>query len=54
MCDVSSDAVSRGAYHMMWCGAERVTRAERFEAFSVGLVVGESIVIPHLRRAVDR
>ena len=24
-----------------------------FEAFSVGLVVGGSIVIPHLRRAVD-
>jgi hypothetical protein len=24
-----------------------------FEVFSVGLVVGGSIVIPHLRRAVD-
>jgi hypothetical protein len=24
-----------------------------FETFSVGLVVGGSIVIPHLRRAVD-
>ena len=24
-----------------------------FEAFSIGLVVGGSIVIPHLRRAVD-
>jgi len=26
---------------------------EFFETFSVGLVVGGSIVIPHLRRAVD-
>jgi hypothetical protein len=30
-----------------------VTRDEFFEVFSVGLVVGGSIVIPHLRRAVD-
>jgi hypothetical protein len=30
-----------------------VTREEFFEVFSVGLVVGGSIVIPHLRRAVD-
>jgi hypothetical protein len=30
-----------------------VNRDEMFEAFSVGLVVGGSIVIPHLRRAVD-
>jgi hypothetical protein len=30
-----------------------VTREEFFETFSVGLVVGGSIVIPHLRRAVD-
>ena len=28
-------------------------RDEFFEVFSVGLVVGGSIVIPHLRRAVD-
>ncbi|MBS0570353.1 MAG: carboxymuconolactone decarboxylase family protein, partial [Proteobacteria bacterium] len=28
-------------------------RDEFFEIFSVGLVVGGSIVIPHLRRAVD-
>jgi hypothetical protein len=36
------------------CAEEGVTRAEFFEASSVALVVGGSIVIPHLRRAVDR
>jgi AhpD family alkylhydroperoxidase len=41
-------------YHLVRCREEGVTRAEAFEAFSVGLVVGGSIVIPHLRRAVDR
>ena len=41
-------------YHLVRCREEGVTRAEAFEAFSVALVVGGSIVIPHLRRAVDR
>lgn len=41
-------------YHIVRCREEGVTRAEAFEAFSVALVVGGSIVIPHLRRAVDR
>jgi AhpD family alkylhydroperoxidase len=41
-------------YHLTRCAEERVTRAEIFECLSVGLVVGGSIVIPHLRRAVDR
>ena len=41
-------------YHLVRCREEGVTRAEAFEAFSVGLIVGGSIVIPHLRRAVDR
>jgi AhpD family alkylhydroperoxidase len=41
-------------YHLTRCAEERVTRAELFESLSVGLVVGGSIVIPHLRRAVDR
>jgi alkylhydroperoxidase/carboxymuconolactone decarboxylase family protein YurZ len=37
-----------------WPSAEGgVTREEFFETFSLGLVVGGSIVIPHLRRAVD-
>ena len=41
-------------YHLVRCREEGVTRAEMFEAASVGLIVGGSIVIPHLRRAVDR
>lgn len=41
-------------YHLTRCAEEKVTRAEMFETLSVGLVVGGSIVIPHLRRAVDR
>ncbi len=40
-------------YHIGRCAEEGVTDEEFFEAFSVGLVVGGSIVIPHLRRAVD-
>jgi AhpD family alkylhydroperoxidase len=41
------------SYHLVRCREEGVTSDELFEAFSVGLVVGGSIVIPHLRRAVD-
>lgn len=41
------------SYHVAQCHAAGVSRDELFEAFSVGLVVGGSIVIPHLRRAVD-
>ena len=41
------------SYHVAQCKEAGVTREELFEAFSVGLVVGGSIVIPHLRRAVD-
>lgn len=41
------------SYHVAQCTDAGVNRAEMFEAFSVGLVVGGSIVIPHLRRAVD-
>ncbi|HEU4565095.1 MAG TPA: carboxymuconolactone decarboxylase family protein [Gemmatimonadaceae bacterium] len=41
-------------YHLVRCREEGVTRAEAFEAMSVALVVGGSIVIPHLRRAVER
>jgi AhpD family alkylhydroperoxidase len=41
------------AYHVAQCKDAGVTRDEFFECFSVGLVVGGSIVIPHLRRAVD-
>ncbi|QJD66915.1 carboxymuconolactone decarboxylase family protein [Xanthomonas campestris pv. badrii] len=41
------------SYHVAQCKEAGVSREEFFETFSVGLVVGGSIVIPHLRRAVD-
>jgi AhpD family alkylhydroperoxidase len=40
-------------YHLLQCRKLGVTRAEVFDIFSVALVVGGSIVIPHLRRAVE-
>jgi AhpD family alkylhydroperoxidase len=39
-------------YHLVRCAEEGVDDDEMMEALSVGLVVGGSIVIPHLRRAV--
>jgi AhpD family alkylhydroperoxidase len=39
-------------YHLARCVEEDVSDEQLFETFSVGLVVGGSIVIPHLRRAV--
>ncbi|MGH7613991.1 MAG: carboxymuconolactone decarboxylase family protein [Gemmatimonadales bacterium] len=41
-------------YHLIRCREEGVTDAELHDAFAVALVVGGSIVIPHLRRAVAR
>ncbi|MGY0559177.1 carboxymuconolactone decarboxylase family protein [Luteimonas sp. A277] len=41
------------SYHVAQCRGAGATRQELFETFSIGLVVGGSIVIPHLRRAVD-
>jgi AhpD family alkylhydroperoxidase len=41
-------------YHVVRCHEEGTTREEFLEIFSVGLVVGGSIVIPHLRRAMGR
>ena len=41
-------------YHLTRCREEGVSRAEIFETLSVGLIVGGSIVIPHMRRAVAR
>jgi AhpD family alkylhydroperoxidase len=40
------------SYHIEQCREEGVTDEEMFEVFSVALVVGGSIVIPHLRRGV--
>jgi len=41
-------------YHVICCVEEAVSDAEFFEAFNVSLVVGGSITIPHVRRAVER
>jgi AhpD family alkylhydroperoxidase len=41
-------------YHVVRSKEEGATDAECYEAFAVALVVGGSIVIPHLRRAVAR
>jgi AhpD family alkylhydroperoxidase len=41
------------SYHVAQCVEAGVGEDEMFEVFSVGLVVGGSIVIPHLRRGVD-
>lgn len=40
------------AYHTVRCKEIGCTTAEIWEIFEVGLVVGGSIVIPHMRRAV--
>jgi AhpD family alkylhydroperoxidase len=40
-------------YHVIRCVQEDVSDEEFFEAFNVALVVGGSITIPHIRRAVD-
>lgn len=41
-------------YHIKQCLGCGVTREQFMDAFNVALVVGSSITIPHLRRAVDR
>lgn len=41
------------AYHVIRCKELRLTNAQMFEVLNVGLIVGGSIVIPHLRRAVE-
>lgn len=40
-------------YHLDRCVSEGVTREEILEALEIGLVIGGSIVIPHLRRAFE-
>uniref|UniRef100_A0A7V4KDJ4 Carboxymuconolactone decarboxylase family protein n=1 Tax=Fervidobacterium pennivorans TaxID=93466 RepID=A0A7V4KDJ4_FERPE len=40
-------------YHMIRCAELGVTDEEFFETFDIALIVGGSIVIPHLRRAVN-
>ncbi|GMU44394.1 MAG: alkyl hydroperoxide reductase AhpD [Lysobacterales bacterium] len=41
------------SYHLAQCRKAGWSFDQIFEAMTVGLVVGGSIVIPHLRRAVD-
>ncbi len=41
-------------YHIIQCAEAGTTKEEFEEAFSVALIVGGSIVIPHLRRAYAR
>jgi AhpD family alkylhydroperoxidase len=40
-------------YHILQCIEAGVSDPEFYEAFNVALVVGGSIVIPHLRHAVE-
>jgi len=40
-------------YHIVQCEGQGASAAELVEALAVGLVVGGSITIPHLRRAVE-
>jgi alkylhydroperoxidase/carboxymuconolactone decarboxylase family protein YurZ len=40
-------------YHLGKCYDEGVTTKEIFEVFSIATIIGGTIVIPHLRRAVE-
>lgn len=40
-------------YHLGQCLKAGITREQAFEAFSIATLVGGTIVIPHLRRAVE-
>jgi AhpD family alkylhydroperoxidase len=40
-------------YHIVQCKEQEVSTAELVEALAVGVVVGGSITIPHLRRALE-
>lgn len=41
-------------YHLIRCWEEGVTSEEFHEAFNIALVVGGSIVVPHMRVAAER
>lgn len=41
-------------YHIKQCAAIGINREEFLDAFNVALIVGGSITIPHLRRAIER
>ncbi len=40
-------------YHLGKCKEEGISTAEIFEVFAIANIVGGTIVIPHLRRAVE-
>ena len=40
-------------YHLQKCHEEGVTTDEVYEVFAIANIVGGTIVIPHLRRAVE-
>ena len=40
-------------YHTLQCYSLKVSEEEFYEAFNIALIVGGSIVIPHLRKAVE-
>jgi AhpD family alkylhydroperoxidase len=40
-------------YHLGKCKEVGLSRADVFEAFSIANLIGGTIVIPHLRRAVE-
>lgn len=40
-------------YHLGSCHESGMSRKEVFEVFSIATLIGGSIVIPHLRRAVE-
>ena len=40
-------------YHLGKCNDEGISTKEIFEAFSIANLIGGTIVIPHLRRAVE-
>ncbi len=41
-------------YHLMKVREAGTTKEQIFEAFNIALIVGGSIVIPHLRRAAEK
>jgi len=40
-------------YHLIKCHEQKLSRDEVSEAFAIATLVGGTIVIPHLRRAVE-
>ena len=57
MLGLATSMVLRGddciKYHLVKCHPYGVTTEELFEVFSVANLVGGTIVIPHMRRAVE-